>query len=83
MGWRIGDRLVVAPTGSGSAGTAEQAVVAGFEGCCAVLLAAAISQDLEARALASGGRAVLLSAEGINLSRSMPIWGLDLRLADC
>ena len=92
MGWRIGDRIMVAPTTRASSGTAEAFTIGAFGIGNVVELASADGQfggvtaqtfAAEARASGSGGGVALLSAEVINLRRSVVITGDDFSQVPC
>ena len=85
MGWRVGDRLMLAPTTRSSAGTADSASIASFgPGANEVVLSAPLAASYDANFLAAGGagHAAPLSAEVINLSRNLVISGDEMSLVE-
>ena len=83
MGWRVGDRLMLAPTTSRSSGTADAVVIAGYGAGNTVRLSSALVAAYAAEFRAAGaGHGAPLSAEVINLSRNLLITGDDLSLVN-
>lgn len=82
MGWRVGDRLVLAPTTSGSSGLADATRIKAFHARNVIeletLLGAAYKADFVGLGEGRGG--VPLSAEVLNLDRNVIITGDPLRL---
>lgn len=84
MGWRIGDRIAVAPTDVRSEGEAQSFTIASFSDGNTVQLNAPSVYDHEGRAWRSAsGHAAFLSAEVINLSRNVVITGDDFTEVAC
>jgi hypothetical protein len=82
MNWRVGDRLVVAPTTFHSTGTADAATIASIADNVVHLSAPLAAAYMSEARSAGSGKTVLLSAEVINLSRNVLITGDDLSLHD-
>lgn len=82
MGWRAGDRLMLAPTMPHSKGVADTARIVGFGSRGTVLLDRALAASYAADFVSVGGevRAAVMSAEVINLDRNVVITGDALRL---
>ena len=77
MGWRVGDRVMLAPTARrSSAGTADATYITAFAPDNGVVLAAPVRESYAAD-LSTAGAA--LSAEVIMLSRSVVLTGDDFR----
>ena len=85
MGWKLGDRLMLAPTSRGSSGTADDALIVGFAPHNVVLLSRSMSASYRAElvSMGVGGRAAPMSAEVINLDRNVVITGDALSLGPC
>ncbi|CAF4949646.1 unnamed protein product, partial [Rotaria sp. Silwood1] len=91
MGWRVGDRIVIAPTMSGSSGNAEDFTIEGFDADNTIKLLnkdgtsiGFISSVFESKALFTGeNMSALIQAEVINLSRNIVITGDDFQHVHC
>ena len=93
MGWRVGDRIVLSPSGGYSAGTAEGFIIAGFRGYNEILLSKSNSYSATAdtkyaytvqrRPTNQNQGVALLAAEVINLSRNVLITGDDFKHIPC
>lgn len=91
MGWRVGDRIVIAPTVQGSSGDAEDFTIAGFGPNNTLRLAGrdglgdgVIKQVFRADQKYTGtGMNALMQAEVINLSRNIIITGDDFQHVAC
>jgi hypothetical protein len=91
MGWRVGDRIVVAPTFKGSNGDAEEFTIGAFESDNSIRLltkdgssAGLIRQLFRSEPKYTGkGMNALMQAEVINLSRNIIITGDDFQHVDC
>ncbi|CAF2812357.1 unnamed protein product, partial [Rotaria sp. Silwood2] len=87
MGWRVGDRVVVAPTVPSSRGNAEDYAIGGFEANNTIKLlnkdgtsSGIISSVFESKALFTGeNMTALMQAEVINLPRNTMITGGDFQ----
>ena len=84
MGWKVGDRIAVAPTDDRSQGAAQSFSIAGFGGDGTISLSAASTLYHEASKITSpNGNVVFRSAEVINLSRNVIITGDDFTEVPC
>ncbi|CAF3008670.1 unnamed protein product [Rotaria sp. Silwood2] len=91
MGWRVGDRIVIAPTMTSSRGNAEDYTIGGFEANNTIKLlnkdgtsSGIISSIFESKALFTGeNMTALMQAEIINLSRNIIITGDDFQHVNC
>lgn len=93
MGWRVGDRIVLSPSGGYSSGTAEGFMIAGFRGYNEILLSKSNSYSASAvtkyaytvkrRPTNQNEGVALLAAEVINLSRNVLITGDDFKHVPC
>ncbi|CAF1388780.1 unnamed protein product [Rotaria magnacalcarata] len=91
MGWRVGDRIVIAPTMSGSRGDAEDYTIGRFETNNTIKLLnkdgtsiGVISSFFESKTLFTGeNMSALMQAEVINLSRNILITGDDFQHVNC
>lgn len=84
MGWQVGDRLMLAPTSSGSQGTADSAEIVGFGARNTVVLSAPLAASYAAsfHPGSGPGHGRPLSAEVIHLSRNVVFTGDDLTLVE-
>lgn len=85
MGWRVGDRITMAPTKPLSEGQGESFEVAGFGPYNEIKLDGVVAEEhiSEATLNRSGNQAALQSAEVINLTRNIVITGDDFRHVQC
>ena len=92
MGWRVGDRLVIAPTTAKLQGTAEAVFVGGFGPGNTIVLAsgpgaaprtATTGQAFAGSAFATAAGLGLRSAEVINVGRNVVVTGDDFRHVAC
>ena len=83
MGWRVGDRIVVAPTGREAREDAHPTTVTGFAPGNVVLLGAPLPRALSWEFRAHEGTLALLTAEVINLSRNVLVTGDDFTHEAC
>ena len=85
MGWRIGDRISVAPTQHGSGGFVEEFRITDIEGNGRIVLNKAANSKFDAEFVPSiqGGQPALKSAEVINLDRNIVITGDDFTHIPC
>ena len=79
MGWAIGDRIALAPTTSGSRGSADACTITGFGPGNMVQLSTALAAAYSV----SLGHDAIRSAEVVHLSRNMLISGDDLSHVPC
>ena len=83
MGWKAGDRVLVAPTQrSGSQGDGEASVLVGVDGNV-VTLDKQTGQDFQAAFEVQNGLVATMSAEVINLSRNLVITGDEFENVPC
>ncbi|CAF0723862.1 unnamed protein product [Adineta steineri] len=91
MGWKVGDRIVIAPTVTGSSGTAEDFTIGGFEDNNTIKLlnkdgtsTGFISSYFQSRTVFTGANmSALIQAEVINLARNIIITGDDFQHVNC
>ena len=88
MGWRVGDRIAIAPTTDGSAGRGETFHVRAIDGATVTLgdasgAAAVTAQAFAAEFKARNGLLALKTAEVLNLARSVVITGDDFEHVPC
>ncbi|CAF1388475.1 unnamed protein product [Adineta ricciae] len=91
MGWRIGDRIVIAPTTDGSKGDAEEYTIGGFQTGNTIKLmdrdgtaTGIISSFFQSKTLYTGeNMSALMQAEVINLARNIIITGDDFQHVNC
>lgn len=83
-GWRVGDRILIAPTQKGSTGNAEDFTIGGFDINNSIKLKnkegtdiGGITASFQARSIYTGhNMSALIRAEVINLSRNIIITGM-------
>ena len=83
MGWRVGDRIVVAPTAGQARKDAHATTITGFAPGNVVLLGAPLLHELSWEFRAHEGTLALLTAEVINLSRNVLVTGDDFTHEAC
>ena len=91
QGWRVGDRIVIAPTAFGSSGDAEDYTIGRFNTNNAIELlnrdgtaTGLISSFFESKTQFTGtNMSALMQAEVINLSRNILITGDDFQHVNC
>ena len=84
MGWKVGDRIVIAPTDFGSQGNAADFTIQSFDSNNIIKLGdrdgldmALISSTFESKTVYTGkNMSALMQAEIINLSRNIIITGM-------
>jgi len=85
MGWKIGDRISIAPTDARASGEGQSFVITSMKNDGTIVLNDASNYYYDANSYLSpnGGEAILQSAEVINLSRNIVISGDDFEEIPC
>lgn len=84
MGWTVGDRIVIAPTTHGSTGTASNHVIKSIAGNTVTLTTPLLQSFTFATQYGyATGNAGIMSAEVINLTRSILMTGDDFEHVPC
>ena len=86
MGWRVGDRIGIAPTEKRSSGFGEEFRIESISGDGSITLDKEVQNNFMAEfapPLVEGGQPILKSAEVVNLDRNIVITGDDFRHIDC
>lgn len=86
MGWRVGDRIGIAPTEKRSSGFGEEFRIESISGDGFITLDKEVQNNFMAEfapPLIEGGQPILKSAEVVNLDRNIVITGDDFRHIDC
>ncbi|CAF1453777.1 unnamed protein product [Adineta steineri] len=91
MGWRVSDRIVIAPTATSSSGNAEDYTIGGFEDNNTIKLlnkdgtsTGFISSYFRSETVFTGANmSALMQAEVINLARNIIITGDDFQHVNC
>jgi len=83
MGWKVGDRIAVAPTEVKSSGTGQSFKIQGMEENNVIRLETASLYDYRANFLSGNSLLGLQSAEVVNLSRNVVITGDDFTHVPC